>query len=152
LGTHKHRDDNRRGSKRRRGSGHGTGGVSGSGGIGSESGGSEQDNQFKELKRSVDTRIDNFLQDKKYSKASFLAANISFRNTHPDEIASVLLAGITALKEGRKTEWRPKAEDIARSAIETSSSVIKYNFSKESKAIVTQVLIREIKKASGGAP
>lgn len=130
---------------RKRGKGAGSGGGGGSGGSYKQG-----NDKIKEYKKTVDKRIDNFLESKKYSQASFLATNIAFRTTSPDEIASVLLAGITALKEGKRQDWRPKAEDIARKAIDTSSKVTNYQFSKENKAIVTQVLLKEIKKAAGG--
>ena len=148
MGTHKRRADAKR-HGRGRGRGGGGGGSAGGGGI---EGSNEGNNQFIKLKKTTDARIDNFLQNKKYSQASLLAANIAFISTPADEIASVLLAGITALKEGKRKDWQPKAEDIARSAIESSSSITKYQFSKENKAIVTQVLIKELKKAAGGAP
>lgn len=150
MGTHKHRDD-----KKRRGKGTGGGAGSGGGGGGggsNESSNNEGKNQFNNYRKAVDTRIDNFLQEKKFSQASFLTTNIAFRSIPADEIASVLLAGITALKEGKRKEWQPKAEDLARSAIESTSSIIKYQFSKENKAIVTEVLVKEIKKAAGGTP
>lgn len=140
MGTHKHRDDRKRGK-----------GSRGRGGAGSVGGSCAQGNDgTREYKKVIDTKIDAFLQSKKYSQAGFLATNIVFRTTPPDEIASVLLAGITALKEGKRQEWRPKAEDIARNAIDLSSNATKYQFSEENKAIVTQVLIKEIKRVAGG--
>jgi hypothetical protein len=150
LGTHKHRDDNkRRGGARGGGGGGSYGGAGGSGGSGDESVNNEGKKQFETYRKSADTRIDSFLQEKKFSQASYLATNVAFRSIPTDEIASVLLAGIAALKEGKRKEWQPKAEDIARTAIESSSSIIKYQFSKENKAIVTEVLVKEIKKAAG---
>jgi hypothetical protein len=142
MGSHKRRSDSR---GRGRG-GRGRGGGGGGGGAG----GTSDESKYNEYKKVTDARIDNFLKTKNYSQAGFLAANLAFRSTPTKELASVLLAGIVALKEGQKKNWKPKPENLARTGLESSLNLTKYELSLQKRTEVIALLSKELKKAAGG--
>lgn len=135
-------------SGRRRGGRSGGGGGSGGGG----SGGGGGENTGEEYQKAANVRINSFLKERKYTQAGFASASFAFQSTKPNELASVLLAGIVALREGEKKGWKAKPEELARTSLDASLRISKQEFSEERKSAVAGLIAREVRKAAGGAP